>query len=150
MLRALRCVALVLVVSVAGAGAALAKPSTNGVSVWFLRGEQLARVSRPGTTPADAVRQLIAGPTAAERKLGYRTYVPAGTRLSSVSVANGVATVNVNGWFTSGANGGNRLARLSQLVRTLTGSDGATKVQLRRRACREGVRRSSSTARSRS
>jgi hypothetical protein len=40
----------------------------------------LAHVTRPGTTPADALLQLIAGPTRAEVKAGFRTYVPAGTR----------------------------------------------------------------------
>ena len=41
-----------------------------GVSVYFVRGEQLAPVTRPGTTALDAVRQLIAGPTRAERDSG--------------------------------------------------------------------------------
>src|SRR4051812_7836930 len=114
-----RSVLLALVVSVAAGSAAFAQPRANGVSVFFLRGEQLARVSRPGTTPADAVRQLIAGPTAAEVKLGYRTYVPRATRALSVNVANGLATVDLNSAFKSG-DGANKLARLSQLVRTLT------------------------------
>ena len=121
---------LALIVSLAGGAGAFAKTSAKGVSVYFLRGEQLARVSRPGSTPADAVRQLLAGPTPAQVKLGYRTYVPTGTRLLSVKVANGLATVDLNSRFTSGQNGDNRLARLSQLVRTLTGLKGATRVQL--------------------
>jgi hypothetical protein len=47
-----------------------------------------------------------------------------------VNVANGLATVDLNSRFISGQNGGNRLARLSQLVRTLTGLGGTTRVQL--------------------
>ena len=128
--RILRYAPFALILPLLGAGSAFARPAANGVSIWFLRGEQLARVSRPGTTPADAVRQLLAGPTAAEVKLGYRTYVPAGTRVTDVSVADGVATVDLNGRFISGGDGGNRLARLAQLVRTLTGPNGATSVQL--------------------
>jgi hypothetical protein len=122
---------LALVVSLTAAGAAFAQSgsSPNRVSVYFLRGEQLAPVSRPGATPADAVRQLLAGPTGAERKLGYRTYVPAGTRLLSVNVAHRLATVDLNAAFASGATGG-KLARLTQLVRTLTGLRRATSVQL--------------------
>jgi hypothetical protein len=98
--------------------------------VYFLQGEQLARVTRPGTTPLDAVRQLIAGPTRAEVGLGFRTYLPAGTRVHSVKVANGIATVDLNERFASGGDGRSLLARLSQLVRTVTGLDGAKKVQL--------------------
>ena len=56
-----------------GTSAAAAQPH---VSVFFLRGEQLAHVTRPGTTALDAVRQLLAGPTRAEVALGFRTYVP--------------------------------------------------------------------------
>jgi peptidoglycan hydrolase-like protein with peptidoglycan-binding domain len=48
----------------------------------------------------------------------------------SVKVSRGVATVNLNERFASGRDMGSLLARLSQLVRTLTGVRGATKVQL--------------------
>ena len=109
------------------ASSAVAQP---GVSVYFLRGEQLARASRPGATPADAVRQVLAGPTRAEAKAGFRGYVPPGTRLLGLRLKGGLATVDVSSAFTSGANAGNRLARLSQLVRTLTGLQGANRVQL--------------------
>jgi hypothetical protein len=112
------------------AAATRASAASPQVRVFFLRGEQLASVSRPGTTPAEALKQLLAGPTAAEVKLGFRTYVPAGTRVIGVRVANGIATVNVNERFASGSDTGNLLARLSQLVRTLTGLQGATRVQL--------------------
>jgi hypothetical protein len=111
-------------------GVTSAAPAQTHVSVYFLRGEQLAQVSRPGTTPLDAVRQLIAGPTRAERKLGFRTYVPVGTRVLDVTVANGIATVDLNSRFASGGGGESLLARLSQLVRTLTGLDGVKQVLL--------------------
>jgi L,D-transpeptidase catalytic domain/Putative peptidoglycan binding domain/Sporulation and spore germination len=48
----------------------------------------------------------------------------------SVNVANGVATVDFNEFFTSGRDSASLLARLSQVVRTLTGLQGAKKVQL--------------------
>src|SRR6476646_3461618 len=124
--RALVGLLLVLAATVASSAAA----AQQHVSVFFLRGEQLARVTRPGTTALDAVRQLLAGPTRAEAALGFRTYVPAGTRVLSVKVANGVATVDLNERFASGGDTASLLARLSQLVRTLTGPQGATKVQL--------------------
>jgi N-acetylmuramoyl-L-alanine amidase len=100
------------------------------VSVYFLQGEQLAPVTRVGATPLVAVRQLLAGPTQAERRLGFRTYVPAGTRVLSVTVLNGTATVDLNERFASGGSPATLLARLSQLVRTLTGLQGARRVQL--------------------
>jgi Sporulation and spore germination/L,D-transpeptidase catalytic domain/Putative peptidoglycan binding domain len=100
------------------------------IPVYLLQGEQLARVNRPGATPADAVRQLIAGPTRAEARRGFRTYVPVGTRVHRVSVVNGLATVDLSERFASGSDGRSMLARLSQLVRTLTGLQGARRVQL--------------------
>jgi peptidoglycan hydrolase-like protein with peptidoglycan-binding domain len=100
------------------------------VSVYFVQGEQLVRVTRPGTTALDAVRQLIAGPTQAERGRGFRTYVPAATRLRSVSIANGTATVDLTTPFVAVANPDNMVARLSQLVRTLTGLQGTRRVRL--------------------
>jgi hypothetical protein len=76
------------------------------------------------------VRQLVAGPTPAEVKLGFRTYVPAGTRVLGVTVANGIATVDLDQRFATGGDADSMLARLSELVRTLTGLQGAKKVQL--------------------
>ena len=103
--------------------------SAAGVKVWFLVGEQLVSVTRPGSTPQAAVQALLAGPTAAEYKLGYRTYVPSGSQLRSISVANGEATVDLSLNFALG-NAQSLDARLSQLVHTASGFDGVTKVQL--------------------
>jgi len=110
-------------------GKANAVPKAR-VSVYFVRGEQLRAVSRPGTTALDAVRQLIAGPTRAERALGFRTYVPPTTHVRSVIVANGLATVDLTQPFATGTNPDSMLARLSELVHTLTGLQGAKSVQL--------------------
>jgi hypothetical protein len=99
------------------------------VNIWFLVGEQLAPVTRPGSTPEDAVQALLKGPTAAEYKLGYRTYVPSGTKLRGVTVSNGQATVDVSLNFALGE-AQSLDARLTQLVRTASGLDGINKVQL--------------------
>ncbi len=61
---------------------------------------------------------------------GIRTYVPAGTPLRSVKVENGVATVDLGVKFVQGRDAASLLARLSQVVHTLTGPEGATKVRL--------------------
>jgi hypothetical protein len=121
-----------LVAFVAGAllMVASASAATAHVSVYFVQGEQLAAVSRPGTTALAAVRQLIAGPTRTELRRGFRTYVPATTRVRSVTVAKGTATVDLSEPFVTGTSAESMLARLSELVRTLTGLQGTTRVQL--------------------
>jgi hypothetical protein len=116
-------------VAVSSFGVAASATASSHVSVYFLRGEQLAVVQRPGKTPLDAMRELIAGPTRAEFNHGFRTYVPTNTRVLSVKVANRVATVDLNERFAFGSDQASLLARLAQVVRTLTGLQGAKKVQ---------------------
>jgi peptidoglycan hydrolase-like protein with peptidoglycan-binding domain len=118
--------AVVLVAVATAAGA----PSKRSVPVFFLRGEQLSGVTRPGATPSAALHQLLAGPTASEMRRGVRTYVPAGTRVRSVKVSNGLATVDLSARFVSGSDIHSRLARLTQLVRTLTALRGTVAVKL--------------------
>jgi germination protein M len=77
-------------------GASTAASAPSRVAVYFVRGEQLASVQRAGRTPLDAMRQLVTGPTPAERRQGFRTYIPASTRVLGVRVAHGVATVDLN------------------------------------------------------
>src|SRR5690242_17004069 len=84
-------------VSCAGRGAA-----ASVVKVWFLQGEQTVSVERPGSSATDAVTALFAGPTATERARGLRTYVPAGTNLNRVTVASGLARVDVSLNFVLG------------------------------------------------
>jgi len=115
---------------VVGASSASASPQVT-VKVWFLQGEQMTAVERPGSTAQDAVAQLLTGPTAAELKRGVRTYVPLGTTLNGVTVSNGVATVDLSVKFVQGRDAQSLLARLSQVVHTATGPEGAKKVRLR-------------------
>ena len=112
--------ALLAAGAVLASAAAAAAPAQPG-RVFFLRGEQLAQVPRAGTTPAVALRHLIAGPTRAERARGFRSYVPPKTKLLGVRVVNGIATVDFDSRFVSSKNPGSLLARLSEVVRTLTG-----------------------------
>jgi peptidoglycan hydrolase-like protein with peptidoglycan-binding domain len=121
-------VLLALALGVAAKGSAAAQP--DRVPVFFLQGEQLVKVLRNGSTAADAVHRLIAGLTRVERKRSLRTYVPPGTTVHNVTVANGLATVDLGRQFVVGRDARNLLARLSQLVRTLTGIEGTTQVQL--------------------
>lgn len=122
--------ALALVLGV-GASVSSASATAPTVKVWFLQGEQVIAVDRPGSTAEDAIRALLAGPTVAEARRGLRTYVPAGTPLRSVTVENGVATVDLGVRFVQGRAADSLLARLSQVVHTATGPEGATKVRLK-------------------
>ena len=78
---------LAIAALVAATGTRSAEGAQPRVPVFFLQGEQLAHVTRPATTPLDAVQQLIAGPTRAELARGFRTYIPTGTRVLSVTRA---------------------------------------------------------------
>jgi peptidoglycan hydrolase-like protein with peptidoglycan-binding domain len=100
------------------------------VPVYFVQGEQLVPVKRPSTTAREAVRELLAGPTRVERGSGFRTYIPRGTRLRSVTLKEGTATVDLTSPFVVPADSASMLARLSELVRTLSGVRGTRRVQL--------------------
>jgi Sporulation and spore germination len=123
-------VATGFVVGLLGARDGPASAAKPRLSVYFLRGEQVAPVSRSGATALDAVRALLRGPTRAEASRGFRTYVPRGIRVRSAKVSGRVATVDLNERFAAGRDTGSLLARLAELVRTLTGVQGARKVQL--------------------
>ncbi|HEV8462694.1 MAG TPA: L,D-transpeptidase family protein [Gaiellaceae bacterium] len=122
--------AVVAVAAALVAGGARSADGQTQVSVFFLQGEQLGHVTRSGSSATDALRALLTGPTRSELKRGFRTYVPAHTPVNGVSVTNGLATVDLGNRFVAGGNMEDRLARLAQLVATLTGPEGASRVQL--------------------
>ena len=109
--------------AVASSRAATA-PAARGVtvSVFFLRGERLARVRRDVVFPAllrGAVLQLLAGPTAAERRTGLSSTVPPGTRLRGVAIRrDGLAVIDLSRRFESGGGTLSMTARLAQLAAT--------------------------------
>jgi sporulation and spore germination protein/putative peptidoglycan binding protein len=125
--RAALFVALIGLVAVAASSGA---PVQSRVPVFFLQGEQLLRVTRPGSSIADAVRQLMAGPTSREAARQVRTYVPSGTSIRSVALDGKLVTVDVNRRFLTGHNAPSLLARLAQLVGTATGNEGSLQFQL--------------------
>jgi spore germination protein GerM len=106
-------VATGLVVGLLGAEGGSASAAKPRLSVYFVRGEQVAPVTRAGATALDAVRALIAGPTRAEASRGFRTYLPRGIRVRSAKVAGEVATVDLNERFAAGRDTGSLLARLA-------------------------------------
>jgi N-acetylmuramoyl-L-alanine amidase len=123
---ALACASLVMV-----AAATPGRASTAGtVKVFFGQGDQLVARERPGTTVQDALAALIAGPTSAERATGTRTYVPPATRVRSVAIAADVATVDLGEGFMTGPNTESTLARLDQVVSTVTAVPGVRAVKV--------------------
>jgi hypothetical protein len=67
-----------------------------------------------------AVNALLAGPTDAEGKRAISTAVPDGSQLLGLSIADGVATVDLSSEFESGGGSASVLTRLGQMVYTLT------------------------------
>lgn len=93
------------------------------VSVYFLHGEKVQPVLRSTTGPAvatAAIRALLDGPTAAERSAGLTSSVPDGTELLGLSVADGVATIDLSENYSSGGGSLSMTTRLAQVVFTLT------------------------------
>jgi sporulation and spore germination protein/immunoglobulin-like protein involved in spore germination len=67
-----------------------------------------------------AMNALLAGPSGTERDGGISSAVPGGSQLLGLSIANGVATVDLSSEFESGGGSASVLTRLGQVVYTLT------------------------------
>jgi germination protein M len=71
------------------------------VSLYFLRNGQVGHARRlageeGGNIATAAVEQLLAGPSAVDRSAGLTTAIPAGTRVESLSIDEGVARVELS------------------------------------------------------
>jgi spore germination protein GerM len=75
-----------------------------------------------------AVTALLAGPNGQEQASRISTVIPAGTQLLGLSIANGVATVDLSREFESGGGSASVLGRLAQVVYTLTQFPSVTSV----------------------
>lgn len=104
-----------------------AATATRTVTIYLVRGEKLAAAHR--TVPATpaiataALRELLRGPTAAERRVGLGTTIPSGTRLRGISIAAGVARIDLTGRYDDGGGSLGMFLRLGQVVYTLTAFD---------------------------
>jgi spore germination protein GerM len=96
-------------------------PSTN---VYLVRNDRLATATRTvlgENVPAEAVRLLLDGPLPEEAVRGLTTAVPSGTRLISLDLARGVATIDLSPEFGT-LGGSEQVLAVAQLVYTLTAS----------------------------
>jgi hypothetical protein len=94
------------------------------LAVYLVQAEHVApvrRVTAPTAAPARAARvALLAGPNAAERRQGYTSAIPAGTRLRGLALRRGVLTVDLSGRFGQGGGSLSMLLRVAQVVYTAT------------------------------
>ncbi|MDT8434308.1 MAG: GerMN domain-containing protein [Anaerosomatales bacterium] len=97
---------------------------TSELTIYLVRGETLGVTIRevPGTVAVAraALEELLAGPSDLDDEAGLTTAIPEGTRLNDVSVADGVATVDLSPEFESGGGSLSMQLRVSQVVFTLT------------------------------
>jgi spore germination protein GerM len=114
--------------STAGPGTT-ATPAAESLdlTIWFID-DDIRLVPVEVTVPATegvaraALTELLRGPGAAHAD-EYATTVPAGTRLLDVTVADGIATVDLSREFGSGGGSASMGARVAQVVYTLTEFD---------------------------
>jgi hypothetical protein len=132
--RALRSGLLLVALAAIVVACAPAPPATEAVQPraaqtqpavpYLLDGEHVTPVARriPRTrgVGAAAIRALLRGPTAAERRAGLTSAVPAGTRLLGLSIRGGLATIDLSRRFASGGGSLSMRARVAQVVFTLT------------------------------
>ena len=93
--------------------------------------KEVSRSVAKDSPMGDALKMLLAGPSATEAKTGCRSLIPEGTRLLSARVQNGVATLNFSEEFQFnqfGAEGS--LAQLMQVVYTATNFSTVKSVQI--------------------
>src|ERR1041385_655018 len=97
---------------------------TVTVEVWFTKGETLFESKRTQSFTVAvgraALTALLAGPSAEEKAAGLASSVPAGTQLLGLSIADGVATVDLSGGFDSGGGSLSERMRLAQVVYTIS------------------------------
>jgi hypothetical protein len=101
-----------------------ASSATSEVSLWFVRGEKLDRVTRNvprvARIGAEAVKALLSGPTAAESKAGLTTAVPRDTRFLDLAIdGTGIAKVDLSRDFEAGGGSLGLTLRLAQVACTV-------------------------------
>jgi spore germination protein GerM len=120
-----------------GGGAATTAPdgtsATTNVVLYFTRGEKIVMVTRavPKVTRigAEAVKALVGGPTAAESADGLGTAIPEPTRFRDLTIADGVAKVDLSRDFESGGGSLSLSLRLAQVTCTLDQFDSVSGVR---------------------
>ena len=103
------------------------------VLVFFTRDEAVATAGRTVATPAvagGALTALLAGPDELETGIDMATAIPEGTRMNSVVIDQGTATVDLSAAFGSGGGSLSMQLRVAQVVFTLTQFDTVDEVDI--------------------
>lgn len=110
-------------------------PAGSTVVAYFIEGDQVA-AGEPVETPergvaAAALHALLDGPNGRELAAGLTTAVPPDTRLLDLTVADGLARVDLSGKFREGEGVTPARQRLAQVVYTLTQFPTVQRVRVR-------------------
>ncbi|WP_407427944.1 GerMN domain-containing protein [Treponema sp.] len=112
-------------------------PSTVKTKIYFVSDsvpivrKEVTKNVKKDTPLMDALNMLLAGPSLSEVKNGYRSLIPQGTRLLSVSVKNGVASMSFSEEFQFNQYGTEgSLAQLMQVVYTASEFSTVDSVQI--------------------
>ncbi len=110
-------------------------PKQLTLTVYLPREDKLGAVARevPYTkaVAAAAINELLKGPSSGDAAYGFHTEIPAGTKLRSVSIRDGIATVDLTGQFDDGGGSLSMFMRLAQLVFTVTQFESVDAVALK-------------------
>ncbi len=109
-----------------------ARPEDEGptTSAFFVRDDRLEAVERSADPTLEvALRALLLGPRETEADGGLRSAIPAGTKLRSVSLESGVATIDLSEGLASVV-GPEQVLAVAQLVYTATSVSDVTEVVL--------------------
>jgi germination protein M len=99
-------------------------PKATSVAVYFLRGSYLGvahrTIAASSAVGSAALSALLSGPAPGEQAAGLSTAVPAGAHLLGLRIADGIAVVNLDSSFAARVSPAGELARVAQVVFTLT------------------------------
>lgn len=105
-------------------------PDGPAVALYLVADHGIVAVDRvvPSTgAPDDVLSSLVAGPTAADAALGFRSSIPSGTRLLATSLRRGTVTVDLSNEFAA-VGGEEEILAVAQIVVTLTSQPGTDSV----------------------
>lgn len=107
--------------------AEVGEPSAGGVILALVASGRTVEIDAdptPDAVAAAALTAVLDGPTGLESEIGYRSTVPAATMAGGVTVADGIATVELSGEFEEPSGALTDTLRIAQVVFTLTALDG--------------------------
>jgi spore germination protein GerM len=82
------------------------------------------------TPLANALQELLAGPTAAEKEAGFYSEIPQGTRLLNVKVQNNAVHINLSKEFVQGGGSTSIIQRVQELKDTVQAVQGTQQLNI--------------------